>query len=138
MDKNARWIQRFSNYEKAFLQLKDAISLANQRKLSNLEEQGLIQSFEYTHELAWKCLKDFIQSRGNAQIYGSKDATREAFKLGLIKNGEIWMSMIKSRNLSSHIYDEAEVKKIVKLIIKEYFSEFELLKDRLSQLKELK
>jgi hypothetical protein len=70
-----RWIQRFENYIKAFSQLEEAILLANKRPLSNLEEQGLIQAFEYTHELAWKTLKDFLNYQGNQEIYGSKDAT---------------------------------------------------------------
>ena len=107
-----RWIQRFKNFIKAFSQLKEAVQLAQQRPLSKLEEQGLIQAFEYTHELAWNTLKDFLESRGIRNLYGSKDATREAFKTGLIENGEIWMDMINSRNLTSHTYDEATAAKI--------------------------
>ena len=80
-----RWIQRFNNFKKAFSQLNNAIELAKQRKLSELEQQGLIQTFEYTHELAWKTLKDFLGTRGVTKLYGSKDTTREAFKTGLVK-----------------------------------------------------
>jgi nucleotidyltransferase substrate binding protein (TIGR01987 family) len=67
-----------------------------------LEEQGLIQAFEFTHELAWKTIKDFLEYQGAGTLYGSKDSTPAAFANGLIENGEIWMEMIESRNLSSH------------------------------------
>lgn len=97
-----RWIQRYNNYKKALFRLEKAVKLAGERDLTELEEQGLIQSFEYTHELAWKTLKDFLQYKGNKEIYSSKDASREAFKYGLIKEGEIWMNMITSRNNSSY------------------------------------
>ena len=115
-----RWIQRFNNFIKAFSQLKEAVELAQQRPLSKLEAQGLIQAFEYTHELAWNTLKDFLESRGIRNLYGSKDATREAFKTGLIENGEIWMDMINSRNLTSHTYNEATAAKIVSAILDAY------------------
>ena len=103
-NKDIHWVQRFSNYQKALNQLKEAVDLMETRDLSNLEKQGMIQVFEYTHELAWKTLNDFLKSRGNTEIYGSKDATREAFQLGLIEDGELWMKMIQSRNLTSHVY----------------------------------
>lgn len=134
MQKDIRWIQRFSNYQKALTQLADAVDLAEKRELSKLEKQGLIQSFEYTHELAWKTLKDFIESRGNAEIFGSKDASREAFRLGLIGDGDAWMSMVKSRNLTSHTYDEATTEQIVKLILGTYFAEFKALKTKFEEL----
>ena len=119
-----RWIQRFAHFAQAFLQLKEAVELAQQRELSKLEEQGLIQAFEYTHELAWNTLKDFLEERGARDLYGSKDATREAFKGGLIANGEVWMDMIKSRNLTSHTYNENTAAQIASAILDAYFPEF--------------
>src|SRR6266704_378540 len=95
---DVRWRQRLQSFRKAFGQLSKAAATAKQRKLSELEQQGLIQTFEFTHELAWNTLKDFLESRGAANIYGSKDATREAFATGLIANGDEWMAMIQSRN----------------------------------------
>jgi len=137
MSEDIRWIQRFSNYKKALSQLQDAVNLSEQRDLSQLEKQGLIQAFEYTHELAWKTLKDFLKSRGNKEeIYGSKDATREAFSLELISNGEDWMNMVKSRNLISHTYDEETVEKIVDMILRTYIFRFEELEEKLTQIKE--
>jgi nucleotidyltransferase substrate binding protein (TIGR01987 family) len=112
------------------------VQLAQQRPLSKLEEQGLIQVFEYTHELAWNTLKDFLESRGVRNLYGSKDTTREAFKTGLIENGEAWMDMIQSRNLTSHTYDESTASHIVSAILNTYFAEFEAFRIKLDKKKE--
>jgi nucleotidyltransferase substrate binding protein (TIGR01987 family) len=95
----------------------------------------LIQAFEFTHELAWNTLKDFLEELGSEKIYGSKDATRAAFKAELIKNGEAWMRMINSRNLTSHTYDEAITADIVSAIRAIYFAEFETLQLNLAELK---
>src|SRR5882757_11316546 len=84
------WQQRLANYKKAVRQLQSAIVLSEQRELSQLEKQGLIQAFEFTHELAWNLLKDYLQDQGNQNIKGSKDAVREAFKVDLITDGEQW------------------------------------------------
>jgi nucleotidyltransferase substrate binding protein (TIGR01987 family) len=130
-----RWIQRFNNFNKAFAQLTQAVELAAQRPLSKLEEQGLVQAFEFTHELAWNTLKDFLEERGAQKMYGSKDATREAFKAGLIANGDVWMQMIASRNLTTHTYDEATVAKIVAAVIEAYYAEFRVFQIKMASLK---
>jgi nucleotidyltransferase substrate binding protein (TIGR01987 family) len=135
-EQDIRWIQRFNHFSKAYAQLNEAVELSRQRKLSKLEEQGLIQAFEFTHELAWKLLKDFLEERGVLNIFGSKDATREAFKTGLIKNGEIWMKMIESRNLTSHTYNEVTAAEISAAIIKSYSVEFADFLIRVQKLKE--
>jgi len=129
-----RWIQRFRNFTKAVLRLTKYVEKMN---LNELEEQGLIQAFEYTHELAWNTIKDFLESRGDKEIYGSKDATREAFRLGLIENGEIWMNMIVSRNLTSHTYNEETAKEIVDNIQKKYHAEFITLQKKFLSLQEI-
>ncbi len=132
--KDIRWTQRFDNYGKALVQLTDAVQLAGERKLSRLEEQGLIQAFEYTHELAWNTLKDFLNEKGNSEIYGSKDATREAFRYGLIQDGEIWMDMIKSRNNTSHTYNEETADRIVKAILLDYHIEYVKLQQKFAEI----
>lgn len=134
-DQDIRWIQRLSSFNKAFVQLENAVSIARERKLSPLEEQGMIQAFEYTHELAWKTLKDFLESKGgHSQMYGSKDVTRTAFSLGLIEDGEIWMSMIESRNQTSHTYNEESASEIINDIQTYYFDQFQKIKEKLNQL----
>ena len=68
-----------------------------------LVKEGLIHRFAYTHELAWNVMNDFLQAKGNQDIYGSKDTSRLAFENGLIENGHVWMEMINSRNKPSNI-----------------------------------
>lgn len=133
-NQDIRWLQRFSNYEKALNQLRNAVQLAKKRELSELEQQGMIQAFEYTHELAWKTLKDFLEDKGYKDIYGSKDTIRLAFKTGLIQNGEIWMDMIVNRNQTSHTYNEETSQKIVNNIKKKYFVEFQALQKKFTEL----
>ena len=130
-----RWVQRANSFERAFARLKTAVKLAEQRELSDLEAQGLIQRFEYTHELAWKTLKNFLEAQGTLNLYGSRDTTREAFRNGLIENGEVWMDMIDKRNLTSHTYDEETAAQVVMTVRNVYFTEFERLLIRLQQLK---
>ncbi|MBE0451874.1 MAG: nucleotidyltransferase substrate binding protein [Clostridia bacterium] len=131
---DVRWQQRFSNYKRALTQLNDAVALMSQRPLSNLEKQGVIQAFEFTHELAWKTMKDFLESKGNTEIYGSKDAARQSFKYGLILDGEVWMHMILSRNLTSHTYNEKTVDDIIESVADEYIFAFMDLKSKLEAL----
>lgn len=122
-----RWKQRFANYSKAFHELKESLELANTRPLTKLEKQGVIQGFEYTHELAWNLLKDYLEFQGHIGLIGSRDTTREAFKRGLIDDGETWMEMIKSRNLTSHAYDRDTAELIYTAISPLFFSKFQFL-----------
>jgi nucleotidyltransferase substrate binding protein (TIGR01987 family) len=122
-----RWIQRFSNYRKAMLTLSEAADLAGTRALSNLEQQGLIQGFEFTHELAWNVLKDYLEEQGFVGIIGSRNATREAFKNALIADGEVWMDMIKARNMTSHTYRTEIAQKIAADILQRFYPAFEAM-----------
>src|SRR5687768_12282090 len=123
-DPDVRWQQRLQSFRKAFGRLSEAAALAGERELSDLEQQGLIQAFEFTHELAWNALKDFLESRGTNHLYGSKDATRAAFAQGLIENGDAWMEMIDSRNQTSHTYNEETADEIAAAIVSSYVPEF--------------
>lgn len=125
MNEDGRYIQRYDNYKKAFKQLKDAIKLSHERELSLLEKQGLIQAFEFTHELAWKLLKDYLNYQGNFEIRGSRDAIREAFNAGIIKDGTLWMQTIQARNLTSHTYDEEIAEETYEVIANDYIILFE-------------
>ncbi len=133
---DVRWIQRLSNYNKALSQFVEAVNLALSKELSNLEKQGLIQAFEFTHELAWNVMKDFLEARGNKAIYGSRDATREAFQTELITKGDIWMDMIKSRNKTSHTYNEETANEIFTKIIEEYYRVFVSFQKVMQELEE--
>ena len=106
-EEDIRWKQRLQSFSSALLQLTEAVELYQTRPLSNIEKQGMVKAFEFSHELAWKLMKDFFQNQGNTRIMGSRDATREAFQLNLIEKGEEWMDMIKARNQAVHTYDES-------------------------------
>ena len=133
--KERRWIQRADSLRRAFSRLKQGVDLARQRELSDLETQGLIQGFEYTHELAWNTLKDFLQAQ-DFKLYGSRDTTRAAFKEGLIENGEAWMEMIRHRNLTTHTYNESAAEEVVSALLNIYFPEFETLLAKIEHLKQ--
>ncbi|HRO42108.1 MAG TPA: nucleotidyltransferase substrate binding protein [Flavipsychrobacter sp.] len=123
-EKDIRWQQRLANFKKAFFKLEQAVMLANECSLTELEQQGMIQAFEFTHELAWNVMRDYFRYQGNTEIHGSRDATREAFHKGLITDGDGWMEMIKSRNETSHTYNEETADEIADKIIKSYFMLF--------------
>lgn len=136
MPEDIRWKQRFDNYRRAFLTLRRGVELASQRGLSELEQQGLVQGFEFTHELAWNVLKDYLEETGVSGIIGSKGATREAFRNGLIDDGEAWMEMIKARNLSSHTYNQETVDEVVEKILTLFYPAFEQMARKFSALSE--
>ena len=133
---DVRWKQRLNNYLKALLTLTEAVQLAQARTLSRLEQQGLIQGFEFTHELAWNVLKDYLENKGISGLIGSKDATRSAFKNGLIGHGEDWMKMIEARNLSSHTYNLETAQEIADDIIGRFYPAFEEMAETFAQLSE--
>jgi len=128
-----RWIQRLTHFSKALGQLRKFIE---KDALNELEEQGLIQAFEYTYELAWNTLKDYFESQGETDLHGSRDVFRLAFKRGLIEDGETWMDMIKSRTLTSHTYNEEVAEQIATAITNRYFSEFVRLQTKMELLKD--
>ena len=131
MDTDIRWKQRLANYKKALAQLTKFI---DKGKLNELEEQGLIQAFEYTHELAWNLLKDYLQDQGTQNINGSKDAVRAAFKVGLIEDGESWMDMITDRNRTSHTYNQSTADEIAINIIARFFGLFVMLREKMQEI----
>lgn len=100
---DVRWKQRFANFNKALEQFEQAVKTNTQDRLA---QEGLIQRFEYTFELAWKCLQDILQERGYEGIRGPKPVLEQSFQDGLIGDGVLWMEMLKARNEASHLYDE--------------------------------
>jgi len=127
-----RWLQRFSNYKKALATLEDDIELAGTKRLTDIERRGLIQSFEYTYELAWNVIRDFYIYQGLDNIQGSRDAFKLAFSKSLITSDALIKS-IKSRQLTSHTYNEEVVEEIFDDIINLYFDAFVELKDALEK-----
>lgn len=136
MELDIRWQQRFANYVKALHKLTQAVeyiraytgidvdSKVLDTTLDEIMKEGLIQRFEYTHELAWNVMKDYAAYQGNPDIGGSRDAVREAFQIGLIADGKVWMDMIASRNKTSHTYDEQTANEIYAAILQSYYPAF--------------
>lgn len=111
-----RWKQRFQNFEKAFSHLKKAVS---KRDLSDLEKAGVIQIYEFTFELGWKTLKDYLEEK-EVLVKFPKDTIKEAFKYEIIDDGDIWMDMLEKRNLMSHTYNETNAELAFTLITQQY------------------
>ena len=106
---NIRWQQRFANYRKALVKLTQAVDLLSKQTggetvVDELLQEGLIQRFEYTHELAWKVMKDYAEYQGYTDVRGSRDAIRKALEMNLIDDRR-WMETIEDRNLTVHNYD---------------------------------
>ncbi len=123
MEEKKRWLQRFSQYEKAMSQLRSAIQ---KKDLNDLEIAGLIQYFEFSFELAWKSMKDFLYENGVTSIY-PREIIKESFNFGIIEDGDIWLDMLEKRNLISHTYDEKNAETAFFLITNQYFVELEKL-----------
>ena len=119
MEQDIRWKQRFMNFKDVYKHLKYAVTEV--KNPNDLEKEGTIQRFEFTHELAWKVMKDFLKDKGIQGIIGSKDATRLAFQNEIITNGQVWMDMIESRNKTVHTYLDEILEREYQLITTNYF-----------------
>jgi nucleotidyltransferase substrate binding protein (TIGR01987 family) len=101
-----RWVQRFENFDKAFILLSAAFGGKDVNDFSDLEQEGLIQRFEYTFELAWKTMKDYIVASGiDVNEPTPRNVIKEAFACGIIDDGQCFIDMMLARNLLSHTYD---------------------------------
>ncbi|MCF6808171.1 nucleotidyltransferase substrate binding protein [Thiotrichales bacterium 19S9-12] len=130
-----RWIYRFDNYSKAFKLLKKAIEKKQQSGLTELEEEGVIQRFEYTIELAWKTMKDYLEHENIVlEQITPRAVIRQAFSSKLIDDGATWQNALDDRNRMSHTYDIEEFEVVVNRIQDKYLSRFEQLYDKLQSL----
>lgn len=129
--KEVRWKQRFENFNKSYKLLK---KYSNEPIKTELERAGIIQFFEMTFELAWKVLKDYLESEGYI-VKSPRETVKQAFQIGLIENGHIWIDALANRNLTTHTYDEELAQKMIKEILDDYLPELENMHNRL--LKEL-
>lgn len=119
--------QTFENYKNAFDRLSEGILRFD--KADDLLRDGLIQRFEFTFELAWKTLKSIFEDEGLIGLNSPKTVLKEAYSAGLIKDEELWLTMLKDRNATTHIYSEKKAIEICNNIIEKYSNEFaELIK----------
>jgi nucleotidyltransferase substrate binding protein (TIGR01987 family) len=114
---DTRWKQRFHNLEKAFLFLERATLKS---ELNELEAAGLVQSFEFTFELAWKTLKDYLTEQAFT-VQSPRETIKQAFQSNYLKDGHTWMEMLEQRNLLTHTYNEEQAKAATQLICCSYF-----------------
>lgn len=133
MSENIRWQQRFEKYQKALAQLASAVAEYADTDIDIIKE-GIVQRFEFTHELAWKVMQDILKAQGEVDIFGSKTATRVAFNRGLISQGEVWLDMIETRNITVHTYDEKILNLQFRKITQDYLPHFLQFEQRIEQL----
>jgi nucleotidyltransferase substrate binding protein (TIGR01987 family) len=122
-----RWKQRFENFEKSFLLLREYIKI---KVPSKIERAGGIQFFEMSFELAWKMQKDYLESEG-FEPKSPKATLKQAFQSGLIEDGYIWMDALDDRNLTVHTYDETTAEEIEFKIRNDYYFILEKLYNKL-------
>ena len=116
MNPDTRWKQRFQNFEKGFFLLREAVE-NGPGSLNKLEQEGVIQRFEYTFELAWKSMKDYLEENGVVIApITPRQVVKDAFAAKLIEDGQIWIDMLNHRNLLSHPYDFSVFEKAVEAI----------------------
>jgi nucleotidyltransferase substrate binding protein (TIGR01987 family) len=133
MNPDIRWKQRFQNFGRAFVLLREALE-RKPENLSLLEKEGVIQRFEYTFELAWKTLKDYLEDGGLViSPVTPRQVIKESFAAKVISDGEVWIRMLDNRNLVSHTYDSSVFEQSVKAIAEHYLSALEKLHDFLSE-----
>ena len=127
--KEIRGKQRFENFDKSYKLLK---KYSNQEITTELERAGIIQFFEMTFELAWKVLKDYLESEGY-MVKSPRETVKQAFQIGLIDNGHIWIDALSNRNLTTHTYDEELATKMTSEILNAYLPELDKLYNKLSE-----
>lgn len=128
MNEDIRWIQRFNNFKRAISLLRSALEEKELSEYSNLEQEGIVQRFEYTLELSWKVLKDRMEDDGiMIDTISPKGVIRQAFNFKYIENPETWMHMIGDRNLLSHTYDFDRFSVILQTVKRQYLPILEKL-----------
>jgi nucleotidyltransferase substrate binding protein (TIGR01987 family) len=127
-----RWMQRFQNYEKVLVKLQHMVQRLHATPDDEAVHMAVVQAFEFTYELGWKVLKDYLTFQGNPTTT-ARDSIKEAFALNIVKDGQAWIDMIQDRNLTSHVYDEATAQKLLTHVVQAYLPAFE---DLLTYLKE--
>lgn len=125
MDVDVRWKQRFQNFDKAFKRLADAILIIRKDPDNVLLQAGLIQTYEFAFELAWKTLKDYLEMEGFT-VPSPRATLRQAFQCGYIQQGDVWLKALNDRNLTAHTYDDEVAKEVIADIQQTYYF---LLKD---------
>lgn len=130
-DFTPRWEQKLASYTKALTRLAHVVGESKKRDLNEFELDSIIQRFEFTHEIAWKLMKSYAEFQGAGQVAGSRDACRWAFENHLIEDGQVWMNMIRSRNETSHDYDDVIAAETIQSIVNQYYPAMMAFQERM-------
>ena len=127
-EQKPRWQYRFDNFKRAYVLLREAIEQTEERQLTQLEREGIIQRFEYTIELSWKTMKDYLEFQNVVLDQTTPRAiVKEAFSAKLIQDGQVWMDALDARNKMSHTYDFKKFEEVIEDIKKHYLAVVEAL-----------
>jgi len=128
MNQDIRWQQRFQNFDRAVVLLRECFD-REITTLSALEKEGTTQRFEFTMELAWKTLKDYLEYEGRVvqPSITPRNVLKDAFAAGILRDGQVWIDMLNHRNLLSHTYDAVVFEQVVRAIHDRYLAAIEEL-----------
>ncbi len=132
-EKDIRWKQRFENYSKAYTSLLESDDALKNEPDNGFIKDSLIQRYEYTVELAWKVMKDYLEEQGFIDVTSPKKVIRKAFEERLIQDATAWMAALNDRNITSHAYDETKANEIIKDISEKYILLFRDLFDQMNR-----
>ncbi|MCY4381992.1 MAG: nucleotidyltransferase substrate binding protein [Nitrospinae bacterium] len=134
-DDTPRWRYRFENYRRAFSLLREAIEMMDERETSQLEREGIIKRFRYNTELAWKVIKDYLESENFVfEQVTPRAVIRKAFEANLLEDGQTWMDALDARNKMSHTYDFNRFEIVIEDIRKHYLRAFDALHMKLLEI----
>lgn len=134
--KDVRWKQRFENFTKAYTSLLESDDALKQEPENSFIKDSLIQRYEYTIELAWKTMKDYLEEQGFIDVSSPKKVVRKAFEEALIQDAPTWIAALNGRNITSHAYDETKANEIVKDISEQYILIFRDLYEQMNKEKD--
>lgn len=133
MNPDIRWKQRFQNFDRAFVLLRQALE-NGPAALNQLEKEGVIQRFEYSFELAWKTAKDYLEESGIVfPTVTPRQVLKDAFAAKVLADGQVWIDMLDHRNLLSHTYNFASFEVAVEAIAARYLPAMAALHEFLQQ-----
>ena len=121
MNNEFRWKQRLENFPKAYDTFCRTLNRHKELPEDEIIKMALVQAFEFTCELAWNVMKDYLESEGFTEVKSPKQTIRTAFQAGLINDADKWMEMIQKRNLASHAYDQTILDETVQYIKDEFY-----------------
>ena len=118
--KDIRWLQRFDNLKKAYARFRKALDAHLADPRNDLIQMALVQAFEFTFELSWKTVKDYLAYNGIKKLTLPRDIIKEGFAHRIIEDGQQWIDMMMDRNLMAHTYSEENAQQAVAHIVERY------------------